>query len=207
MNNTSVDSYLAEGCGRCELFQTPQCKVHRWTEILVALRAMLRAAGLTEEMKWGSPCYTLAGKNVAMLVSLKESCALQFFKGAALHDPHGALDRAGPNSLAGRLLRFTALPQLIERRELVQDLLQQAIAVEQAGIKIAKPSAREPLPAELEQRLAADPELQRAFAALTPGRQRSHILHVSGAKQTETRQRRAERCVVEILAGRGFGEI
>ncbi|MEZ4462636.1 MAG: DUF1801 domain-containing protein [bacterium] len=96
MNNTSVESYLAEGCGRCEHFQTPQCKVHLWTDGLIELRKLLVDAGLDEDMKWGSPCYSLNGQNVIMLTSFREHFALSFFKGAALKDDHGVLVSPGP---------------------------------------------------------------------------------------------------------------
>lgn len=206
MNTTSVDAYLQDGCGRCDLYQTPACKVHRWTSVLIGLRAMLRASGLVEEMKWGSPCYTLDGANVAMLVSLKERCALQFFKGVALADPDGELESAGPNSRFVRLLAFRSVEEFEQRKARAAWFLDRAIALERDGTPVVVPPAQEPVPAELEQRLEQDPELAQAFAALTPGRRRSHILHVSGAKQSDTRARRVERCVPEILAGRGFNE-
>jgi len=206
MNTTSVDAYLRDGCGRCDLYQTPACKVHRWTAILEGLRALVRASGLVEEMKWGSPCYTLDGKNVAMLVSLKDHCALQFFKGAALPDDAGELEAPGPNSRFVRLLAFRSLAELERRRARAAWFLDRAIAIERDGTPVVVPDAREPMPAELEQRLAADPALAVAFAALTPGRQRSHLLHISGAKQAETRERRVDRCAPDIAAGRGFNE-
>ncbi len=206
MNRTSVDSYVQEGCGRCDLYRTPACKVHKWTEGLLVMRELLLAAGLSEEMKWGSPCYTWGGKNVSMIVSFKESCALQFFKGAALSDPQGALESPGPNSQHGRFLRFRSAQEVAERRAEAAEFIRQAVELEKAGVKIAAPAEREPIPDELAQRLTADPQLAKAFAALTPGRQRSHILHIRGAKQAETRERRVDRCAGEILAGLGFGE-
>ena len=206
MNTTSVDAYLRDGCGRCEHYQTPACKVHRWTEALVALRELVLAAGLVEEMKWGSPCYTLAGKNVVMLASFKDSCALSFFKGAALVNDEGALESPGPNSRFGRFLKFRSVEDVTARRALAVRLVDQAIALERAGTKVQVEPASEPVPAELEERLAKDDTLRQAFAALTPGRRRSHILHISGAKQSETRARRVDRCATDILAGRGFNE-
>ncbi len=205
MNTGSVDSYLADGCGRCDHYQTPQCKVHRWTPGLVALREVALASGLVETMKWGSPCYTLDGKNVAMLLSFRETYGFSFFKGAAMADPDGVLESAGPNSQHGRILKFRAAEEASERRAQAAGFLDQAIALERAGVKTA-PTTRPDVPTELEARLAADPALRAAFDALTPGRQRSHILHVSGAKATETRARRAEACAERILAGRGFNE-
>lgn len=170
MNTESVDSYLQDGCGRCDQYRTPQCKVHLWTPILEGLRGLLRAAGLDEEMKWGSPCYTLDGKNVAMIVALKDHCALQFFKGTGLTDPDGLLTSPGPNSQYVRMLELRSMAEFTERRG------------------------------------AAEGFLAQAYEALTPGRRRSHVLHVSGAKQSDTRARRVDRCVPDILAGRGFNE-
>lgn len=106
MNDTSVDAYLRDVCGRCERCRTPGCKVHRWTEALAALREIVLASGLREEMKWGSPCYTLNGKNVVMLASFNDSCVLQFFRGAALTDGGADLERPGPSSQHVRVLRF-----------------------------------------------------------------------------------------------------
>jgi uncharacterized protein YdeI (YjbR/CyaY-like superfamily) len=205
MNTGTVDSYLQDGCGRCDHYQTPQCKVHRWTPGLVTLREVALASGLVETMKWGSPCYTLDGKNVAMLISFKDSYGLSFFKGAAMTDPDGVLESAGPNSQHARFLKFRAPDEASVRRAQAVAFLDQAMALERAGVKTA-PAARPDVPGELEARLAADPALRTAFDALTPGRQRSHILHVSGAKATETRARRAEACAEIILAGRGFNE-
>lgn len=206
MNNTSVESFLEDGCGRCEHFKTPACKVHLWTAPLEALRELLLAAGLGEEMKWGSPCYTLNGKNVIMLVALKDCCAISFFKGAALVDDEGLLESPGPNSRFGRYLKFRSLADVKARKKVTKKLIEQAIELERAGKKVTPPSAVEPVPAELKQRLETDAKLRKAFEALTPGRRRSHILHVSGAKQSETRERRVDRCAEDIFAGRGFNE-
>lgn len=206
MNTESVDAYLRDGCGRCELYRTPRCKVHRWTPILEGLRGLLRATGLVEEMKWGSPCYTLDGKNVAMIVAFKDHCALQFFKGAGLTDPEGLLTSPGPNSQYVRWLELRSVEDLAAHRAAAEGFILQATALEQSGVKFAPAPTPEAMPDELAARLAEDPELARAFEALTPGRRRSHVLHVSGAKQSETRARRADRCAPEILAGRGFNE-
>ncbi len=206
MNTESVDAYLRDGCGRCEHYKTPACKVHRWTQALVTLRALVLARGLVEEMKWGSPCYTLAGKNVVMLVSFKESCALQFFRGASLKDDDGLLESPGPNSRHGRFLRFRSNDEVVARAARAGRLVEEAIALERSGTKRKREAAKDPLPVELARRLAADPELQEAFEALTPGRRRSHSLHISGAKQSETRERRVERCAAEIRLGRGCNE-
>jgi uncharacterized protein YdeI (YjbR/CyaY-like superfamily) len=206
MNKTSVDAYLRDGCGRCEHYKTPACKVHRWAKELVALRALALETGLTEQLKWGSPCYTLDGKNVFMVVSFKEHCALSFFKGAALVDDEGVLERPGESSRFVRFVKVRSMAELTERRGAVRRLLEQAVALERSGGKVDAKPAAEPVPEELARKLAGDPRLQRAFEALTPGRRRSHILHVSGAKQSATRARRVDKCVPDILAGRGFHE-
>ena len=206
MNTTSVDSYLQDGCGRCDDYRTPACKVHRWAECLVRLRAHLARTELVETMKWGNPCYTLDGKNVAMIAAFRESCAVSFFRGATLPDPDGVLESAGPNSHHARLVRFTSLEQLTTRADALDRLLAAAVAQERSGVKVARAPAQDPVPEELQRRLDTDEVLRTAFAALTPGRQRSHILHITGAKQAETRARRVERCAEDILAGRGFNE-
>lgn len=203
---TSIDTYLAEGCGRCDDFQTPRCKVHTWAAELAALRAILLATELTEEMKWGSPCYTLDGGNVAMLGALRDCCSVSFFKGSLLADPEGALEAPGPNSQAARLLRFRSLAEVEARRELLGRYLAEAIALERAGAKVVFERAPEPLPDELLERLDGDAALAEAWDALTPGRRRSYVLHIGGAKQAATRAARVERCAPMILAGRGFHE-
>jgi uncharacterized protein YdeI (YjbR/CyaY-like superfamily) len=206
INRTSVDAYLKDGCGRCEHYQTPACKVHLWTGALVALRALVRASGLVEEMKWGSPCYTLEGKNVVMIVSFRDHCSLSFMKGQALVDDDGVLESAGPNSRFVRMVKFRSVADVDARRVTIVNLLSQAIALERAGTKVVVPVDDDPLPDELQARFDDDRALHEAFVALTPGRRRSHVLHIAGAKQTETRARRVERCATDILAGRGFNE-
>jgi uncharacterized protein YdeI (YjbR/CyaY-like superfamily) len=206
MNQTSVDSYLLEGCGRCSLYRTPECKVHRWTDALIVLRQVLLESELVEEMKWGAPCYTLDGKNVAMMAALKDSCTLSFFKGAALTDDEGVLESPGPNSRHARLLRFRSAEEVDERRSQVQRYVQQAIEAERSGLEVVLTDEADPLPEELEQRLASDPLLKKAFESLTPGRRRSHSIYVAGAKQSETRKQRVERCVPKIFSGKGFNE-
>lgn len=205
MNTGTVDSYLTDGCGRCEDYQTARCKVLQWTQPLVALRAMVQAAGLAEAMKWGQPCYTVGGKNVLMLLSFRESFGVSFFKGAALPDPHGLLESAGPNAQHGRIARFTTMDELTARRDALAALIDAAVAAERAGTVLAKAPPPE-VPEELAAKLASDPAVQAAWEALTPGRRRSHILHVNGAKQAATRVKRAEACAEVILAGRGFNE-
>lgn len=204
MNRGTVESWLADGCGRCDNYQTPNCKVLLWTPALVALREHLRATGMSEELKWGSPAYSLDGKNVVMLVAFRDRCSLSFFKGALLSDPDGSLESPGPNSQAVRELRFTSVDQVRARAADIDRFLADAMALERDGAKVPFAKAPEEMPDELRARLDGDPALKAAFDALTPGRQRSHVLYVAGAKQAATRASRAEKCAPKILAGLGF---
>lgn len=206
MNNTSVESYLLEGCGRCDHFRTPNCKVLLWTPILEGLRSLVLGSGLVETMKWGAPCYTLDGKNVAMLFSFRESCGLSFFKGALLAGVDPMLETAGPNSRQARLVRFRSHDEFLERSDRLASLIQMAIEAERRGDQVPEPAEPDPIPVELADRLTTDPVLRDAFEALTPGRRRSHQLHVGSGKQSETRLRRVEQCLPDILAGKGFRE-
>ena len=206
MNNTSVDSFLQNGCGRCELYQTPQCKVHRWTTELQMLRELVRQTELVEEMKWGSPCYTLNGRNVLMLAALRDFCAISFLNGAALVDERGLLQSPGPNSRYARYLTFTSISQISQSQLQIAELVEQAIQFARSGARFSPPADERPLPDELVARLESDPQLQQAFDALTPGRQRSHLIYIDQAKSTDARERRVERCVPRILLGKGFNE-
>jgi len=206
MNNTNADSFLADGCGRCSKFKTPACKALHWNGPLVALRATLLASGLTEEMKWGFPCYTLGGKNVAMLLAMKEHCAVAFFRGAELKAAEGLLESAGENAQASTQFRFRSLQEVQAQQGVLVTLLDEAIQLERAGAKKRVATPEMAMAEELALLLAADASLNAAWEALTPGRRRSHLLHIKGAKQAETRQRRAESCVAFVLEGRGFNE-
>ncbi len=205
MVTTDVATYFAEGCGRCEHFQTPQCKVHLWTDALQELRSLILAAGLEETMKWGSPTYTIEGcGNVVMLTSFRAYCALSFPRGSLLTDPDGVLEAPGPNSQGGRLFKFTDVQQVRDQAERIRSTLAEAIEIHRSGRKVVFAERPEPIPDELQARLDDDPALEAAFEALTPGRQRSHIIYVGGAKQSGTRERRVEKCVPKILDGKGF---
>lgn len=206
MNNTSVDSFLQEGCGRCDLYQTPQCKVHLWTNELQLLRELVRQTELVEEMKWGFPCYTLNGRNVLMLAALREFCAISFLNGAALVDESGLLQSPGPNSRYARYLTFTSTSQISQSQLQIAELIEQAIQFARSGKKFTPPNEERPVPAELSARLESDPQLQQAFDELTPGRQRSHLIYIEQAKSTDARERRVERCIPKILIGKGYNE-
>ena len=180
---------------------------NKWRKETDKLRQIALGCELTEEFKWGKPCFTFVKKNVAIVIPLKDSCALSFFKGALLKDPKHILERVGEHTQAGRWVKFTSLREIAALRSTLKDYLCEAIELERSGkkIELKKPSEF-PLPEELRKKLDDNAVLKSAFAALTPGRRKSYIFHVSSAKQAKTRAARAERCVPMILGGRGFNE-
>ena len=203
--NPAVDLYLAEGCGRCPLWQTPQCKVHDWQAELKALRPILLSSGLTEELKWKMPCYTFENNNVVLMSAFKEYCALSFFKGALLKDPQGILEKPGENTQAARLIRFTNVQQIVDLAPVISAYIAEAIAVEKAGLTVEFKQVDElAIPAELQDKFDDDPAFQMEFEALTPGRQRGYILHFAGAKQSSTRTSRIEKYTQKIFDGQGM---
>ncbi|WP_189630570.1 YdeI/OmpD-associated family protein [Roseivirga thermotolerans] len=202
---TNVDQYLAEGCGRCSLGGTPDCKVHQWSQELQKLRSIALECGLTEESKWGVPCYTYHGANVAMISAFKDYCSLSFFKGALLKDKYQMLEKPGPNSQAARLFKFTNLEQILQAEDSIRLYLFEAIEVEKKGLKVDM-QAKDHLdyPDELQAKFKDMPELKTAFEALTPGRQRGYIIHFSQPKQSKTRLARIEKLIPKIMDGKGF---
>jgi uncharacterized protein YdeI (YjbR/CyaY-like superfamily) len=203
--NQHADTYFTAGCGRCAKGGTPACKVNTWAAELVALRGLVLEAGLTEECKWGVPCYTINGGNVVIIHSFKEYCALLFFKGALLKDAKGLLIQQTENVQAGRQLRFTDVRDIVKLKTTIKAYLQEAIAVEKAGLKVAmKPTAEFAMPEEFQAKLDESPALKTAFEALTPGRQRAYLLHFAAAKQAKTREARIEKCTPQILNGKGL---
>lgn len=179
-------------------------RARKWQGETRRLRAILLDCGLDEELKWGKPCYTLRGGNVAIIQGFKDHCSLMFFKGVLLNDTHGVLVRPGENSQAQMRVQFTSVRQIDELEPVLRTLVDQAIAVEKTGLKVDLGDRRDlELPEELTARLDGNPDLAAAFHALTPGRRRAYVLYFSGAKQSRTRAARVERCVGRILAGKG----
>lgn len=180
----------------------------RWQKETGKLRQIALGCDLTEQIKWGKPCFTFLKKNVAIIIPLKDSCALTFFKGALLKDEKGILGKAGEHTQAARWIKFTSLQEITALEPTLRKYLYEAIALEEFGarIELKKPS-QYPIPEELQIRLDADPVLKSAFESLTPGRRKSYILHISAAKQAATRAARTERCAPTILSGRGFNEL
>jgi uncharacterized protein YdeI (YjbR/CyaY-like superfamily) len=200
---TNAELYFLEGCGRCPLGGTPDCKVHAWQQLLAALRRIVLECGLDEACKWGMPCYTVQGKNVLMISAFKDNCTISFFKGALLHDEHGMLAAAGENSHIARLLRFTQLNEILSQEEHIKTYIYQAIEVEKAGLKPPKGDAPD-IPEELQRKFEAAPAFRQAFEALTPGRQRGYLLYFTAAKQSATRAARIEKYMPLIFAGKGM---
>ena len=203
--NPQVDLYLAEGCGRCPLVSTPQCKVKTWQEELKKLRSILLESELAEETKWSQPCYTFQDSNVVLISAFKDYCAISFFNGALLKDDRGILIQQTENVQAARQLRFTNIDEIVEMEPILKAYIQEAIEVEKAGLKVDyKKTAEFIIPEEFQTKLDEIPALKTAFDALTPGRQRGYILYFSGAKQSETRTSRVEKYTQKILAGKGL---
>lgn len=201
----TVDEYLAHGCGRCSHFDTPQCKVYDRRDVLVALRSLALESGLTETLKWSQPVYTLQGKNVLLVSAFRDYAFMAFFKGALLADTQQKLVAPGPNSQASRQLRFTDVKEVKHSEKLIRQYIQEAIALEEAGVPV--PSAKKDTPEypeELTDYFRRDPELETAFRQLTPGRQRGYILYFSQAKQSETRTRRITKYRGQIIEGKGL---
>lgn len=201
----TVDNFLMNGCGRCKLANTPDCKVHRWQPELNLLREIALASGLTETIKWGFPTYTLNGKNIFIIHAFNDYCGLSFFKGSLLTDSKNLLQQATENMYASRQLKFTSIDQIEPIIKEIDELIHNAITVEQQGQKVAKRTPESlNLPEELIQLFEEDERLKSAFHALTPGRQRGYALYFSGAKQAATRLNRIEKYIPKILKGKGF---
>ena len=181
---------------------------NRWTTANARLRDIILATGLVEELKWGCPCYVDAGRNVVLIHDFKDYCAVLFFKGAVLDDVLGLLIQQTANVQAGRQMRFTSLDEVEAKAALVTDYVVRAVAAERAGVKVAMKSATDhPLPEELTRAFADHPDLEAAFRALTPGRQRGYVLYFGAAKQAATRIARVEKAVDRILDGKGMDDV
>jgi uncharacterized protein YdeI (YjbR/CyaY-like superfamily) len=177
----------------------------KWPEELKKLRAILLDSELKEELKWGGPCYTFQGKNVAIINELKESCALAFFKGALLKDVHGVLTRPGQHTQSTRWIKFAAVREITEMRSILKAYIREAIQVEKSGVKLKlRKTSDLKVPEELQIMLGEFPDFRSAFDRLTPGRQRAYIFYFSGAKQSKTRELRIQKCMPQILNGKGL---
>ena len=182
-------------------------KAKQWQEEFENLRTIILDCGLTEELKWGCPCYTLEKTNIVLIHGFKEYCALLFFKGALLNDAKGILIQQTENVQAARQVRFTSVREIVKLKPVLKAYIHEAIEVEKAGLKVNLKKTKEfDVPEEFQNELNKNPALKKAFNALTPGRQRAYLLYFSQPKQSKTRDARVEKCVQQILNGKGLND-
>jgi uncharacterized protein YdeI (YjbR/CyaY-like superfamily) len=180
-------------------------KSQKWQEELEILRQIILDCQLTEELKWGVPCYTYQKRNVVLIHEFKEYCAILFVKGVLLKDPEDVLIQQTENVQAARQIRFTNVREIVELESILKAYIHEAIEVEKAGLKVPYKKASEfPVADEFQKKLDEIPELSDAFYALTPGRQRAYLLYFSAPKQSITRESRVEKSIQPILDGKGF---
>ena len=203
---TDINDCFDKGCGRCDRFDTADCATRVWADGLLLLRDLCRAVGLNETVKWGHPCYVHAGRNVAIIGAFRQDFRLSLFEAGLMRDPDQVLVRQGPNTTHADALKFTSADDVRTRSATIAEYLQEAKCYAAEGRKAAKPARDLTLPAELSDALDGDPELAEAFHALTPGRQRSYVINLSGAKRSETRIARIAKFRDRILAGKGAQE-
>lgn len=182
-------------------------RADKWREEFEKLRAIALDCALTEELKWGQPCYAVDGNNIVLMHGFKEYCALLFFKGALMKDPNGILIQQTENVQSARQIRFTNTGEIAQLKPVLKAYILEAIEVEKAGLKVEMKKTEEfAMPDEFKARLDADSSLKEAFAALTPGRQRAYLLHFSQAKQAKTREARIDKCIPDIFVGKGLND-
>lgn len=183
-------------------------KAEKWQEEFKKLRKFVLACeGLSEELRWGKPCYTFQKANIVLIHGFKEYCALLFFKGALLKDPKGILIQQTENVQAARQIRFTSAREIVEREPILKAYIHEAIDVEKAGLKVNyKRTSEFKTPEEFQSKLDKIPALKTAFNALTPGRQRGYLFYFNAAKQSKTREARVEKCLPQILKGKGLDD-
>jgi uncharacterized protein YdeI (YjbR/CyaY-like superfamily) len=190
----------------------PKCdfyfdKNEQWQKEIEKLRDIVLDCGLTEELKWGCPCYMYNDTNVVLIHVFKEYCAILFFKGALLNDPDGILVQQTENVQAARQMRFTNVKEISKLEKTIKAYIYEAIEVEKAGLKVVLKQTKEfPMVEEFEVKLNKNKALKKAFESLTPGRQRAYLLHFSSAKQAKTREARVEKYIPQILAGKGIDD-
>ena len=182
-------------------------KAKTWQEEIEKLRTIVLGCGLTEELKWGCPCYIFQKSNIVLIHVFKEYCALLFFKGALLNDADGILIQQTKNVQAARQIRFTTVRQIVKMKTILKAYIYEAIEVERTGLKVKfKKTTEFKIPEEFKKKLDKTPALKTAFYTLTPGRQRAYILYFSQPKQSKTRESRVEKCMQQILNGKGLND-
>lgn len=200
---SSFEEYLIKGCGRCSYSNTPDCKVNSWINELKLLREIIISFNLTEEIKWGVPCYTYQGKNVFLLSAFKEYCAISFFKGTLINDPKNLLVSPGDNSQFVKMLKIKSESEIKKNLSSIKDLIKEAIEIERKGLKVEKKD-QIVYPEELKEFMKKNLKFKKAFESLTPGRKRGYILYFTSTKNPETRKRRIEKYMNKILQGKGI---
>ena len=203
---TDIEHYFTKGCGRCDRFATPACSTRRWIAGLDDLRRICRAMDLAEVVKWAHPCYMHAGRNIALMGAFRDDFRLNFLNPGLLDDHAGVLETQGENSQTAGSIRFTDTARVAELEPVIRDYLSQLMHHAELGTKPPKITATFDLPDELVATMDDDPELAEAFAILTPGRQRSWVLHLTGTKVPATRIARIAKGRDKILAGKGAQE-
>ncbi|KAF2330303.1 YdeI/OmpD-associated family protein [Flavobacterium daemonense] len=182
-------------------------KAEKWQKELELMRTIALECQLTEELKWGNPCYMYHDSNVVLIHAFKEYCAFLFFKGALMKDTDGILIQQSENVQAARHIRFTNLKEIVDLKSVLKTYIYQAIEIEKAGLKVnLKKTSDFPVSEEFQTKLDEKPELKKAFEALTPGRQRAYLLHFSQPKQSKTREARVEKHTQNILDGKGLND-
>jgi len=182
-------------------------KAKKWQKEMQKLRTIVLECPLTEELKWGKPCYTFQDRNVVIIHGFKEYCALLFPKGVLLKDPKGILIQQTENVQAARQLRFTSLREIFQMQSVLKDFIKEGVAVEKAGLEVTyKKTSEFKVPEEFQNKLNESPALKAAFNALTPGRQRGYLLYFTALKQSKTREARIEKYRQHILKGKGLND-
>ena len=182
-------------------------KTDQWQKEFVKLRKIVLDCGLTEELKWGQPCYTFEGSNIVLIHGFKNYCALLFMKGALLKDSEGVLIQQTANVQSGRQIRFTSLQEIVGMQTLLKAYVHEAVEVEKAGLQVPhKETSEFNVAEEFQKKLDKSARLRKAFNALTPGRQRAYLLHFSAPKQSKTRESRVEKSTKQILNGKGLND-
>jgi uncharacterized protein YdeI (YjbR/CyaY-like superfamily) len=182
-------------------------KTTKWQSEQKLLRNIVLNCGLTEELKWGVPCYTFQKKNIVLIHEFKEYCAFLFFKGALLNDSKNILIQQTQNVQAARQIRFVNIEEIIERKTILETYIYEAIELEKAGLEVVlKKHTEFTIPEEFQNKLIESPTLKIAFESLTPGRQRAYLLYFSAAKQSKTRESRIQKCMEQILHGKGIND-
>jgi uncharacterized protein YdeI (YjbR/CyaY-like superfamily) len=203
---TEIEDYFTKGCGRCARFDTPDCSTKRWADGLAELRAICLEAGLTEAVKWGHPCYVWEGRNIAIMGAFREDFRLNFMNATLLKDPDKVLVKRGPNTKCADMISFDDVEGVTPLATVITAYLQEAIGYAKAGIKDEKGVVEVDRQPELIDALDGDPEFAEAFEGLTPGRQRSYVLHLAGTGNPVTRVARIAKFRDKVFAGKGMSE-